>query len=185
MRPVSGGSLRLLRQRLQQTPRHSKRHLVERPALVHRSQHREHSRRLLAAEETLDVRPLTFLLLRDEGGLAVALLALVRLRRMLFLALGQGELMGAVGLSSSPAHPVLSVVRQVTTEEDAPRAAAAFGKASGGLFGTDQITVYFLYTFSETRRATPPRHRTLGVGQTSDVRARLGAPGHASAGEGG
>ena len=53
------------------------------------------------------------------------------------------------------------------------------------LVGTDQITAYFLYTFPETRRATPPRHRTLGVGQGSDVRARLGAPGHASAGEGG
>ena len=53
------------------------------------------------------------------------------------------------------------------------------------LVGTDQITVYFLYTFSETSGATPPRHRTLGVGQTSDVRARLGAPGHASTGEGG
>ena len=51
--------------------------------------------------------------------------------------------------------------------------------------GADQITVYFLYTFPETRRATPPRHRTLGAGQASDVRARLGAPDHASAGEGG
>ena len=51
--------------------------------------------------------------------------------------------------------------------------------------GTDQITAYFLYTFPETRRATPPRHRTLGAGQTSDVRARLGAPDHASTGEGG
>ena len=51
--------------------------------------------------------------------------------------------------------------------------------------GTDQITVYFLYTFPETRRATPPRHRSLGVGQASDVRARLGAPDHASTDEGG
>ena len=61
------------------------------------------------------------------------------------------------------------------------------GTVRGVLFdlGTDQITAYFLYTFSETRRATPPRHRTLGVGQGSDVRARLGAPGHASTGEGG
>ena len=31
--------------------------------------------------------------------------------------------------------------------------------------GTDQITACFLYTFPETRRATPPKHRTLGVGQ--------------------
>ena len=51
--------------------------------------------------------------------------------------------------------------------------------------GTDQITVYFLYTFPDTRRATPPRHRSLGVGQASDVRARLGAPDHASTDEGG
>ena len=78
--------------------------------------------------------------------------------------------------------------RVIITRHGQPTAELVRCDRRGGIDfdkGTDQITVYFLYTFSETRRATPPRHRTLGAGQGSDVRARLGAPDHASTGEGG